>query len=268
MTEVPYKRRGNRFLKEKIRTFINHSNEVKAKLYKKYKGKIIMEFGAGILNDLRNWQAIKAERVFAAEIDPHSVQVGITRYKKLVEKGETFPAVLYLQADLTKDKIYEHEKLKGLEGKVDTIYSQFSFHYFLKDKNSFQNIKNIIHFFLKPGGKLVITGLDGLKIYKDLKDQKAIELKGEGDDEKYMYFRIGKRYNEGEILKDLGQEIRVFVISIGTPHNEYLINTDFLKKELGLKYVEKKSFPKLSKDASEAEKKYNSYMMYVVFENF
>ena len=150
-----------------------------------------------------------------------------------------------------------------MKGKIDNIYSQFSFHYFLKNKDSFTNIKNIIEFFLKKDGRIIITGLNGNKLHDDLSINKSLTMKE--DNSRFVLFKIDRLYNSNENMKDIGQKIKVFVISIGISHEEYLINSDFLSKNMSLK--EKKDFP-LSDKLNNAEKKYNSYMQILIFSLF
>ena len=104
-----YKRKKNKFFTDKIKNFKDHSNNVKDNLYNKYKGNTIMEFGAGLLNDLLRWKNNGIKKIYAIEVDSYSIEIGERRYKYLSKKY-TLPEVIYIKADLTKDKIYENER--------------------------------------------------------------------------------------------------------------------------------------------------------------
>jgi hypothetical protein len=244
-----------------IKNFKNHSNNLKNNLYEKYNGDVIMEFGAGLLNDLMRWKNNNIKKVYAIEIDKYSIDIGMKRYNEISKKIK-LPEIIYIQADLSIDKIYENKILELLEGKIDNIYSNFSFHYFLRNEKSFNNIKDIIKFFLKKNGKFIYTGLNGKKLFSDLKEEKIILMK----ENKNTLFKIEKLYNEKEEFKNLGQEINVFVISIGIPHLEYLINEEYIENNIELELKEKNIFPS-NNNLNNAEKQYNSYMFYSVFIN-
>jgi hypothetical protein len=46
------------------------------------------------------------------------------------------------------------------------------------------------------------------------------------------YFKIKRMYSQNQELLDYGQKISVYVISIGNPHMEYLVNFDYIIKVL------------------------------------
>tara|TARA_Y100001958_G_C21090515_1_gene443762 strand:- start:300 stop:869 length:570 start_codon:yes stop_codon:yes gene_type:complete len=106
---------------------------------------------------------------------------------------------------------------------VDTIACQFAFHYFLKNKSTLENAFRNIDTFLKKGGYFIFTIFDGKEIVNKVKNGN-LDLKKNNK----TIVRIKKKYSSNT-LQNLGQEVDVFVESIGN-HPEYLVNYDYIMK--------------------------------------
>lgn len=94
----------------------------------------------------------------------------------------------------------------------------------------------------------------------------------------YTLFRMKRLYPCDESFLKYGQKISVYVISIGRPHYEYLVNIEYLTKKFGSygyqlsdfkrfqeymdEYINKK---KIVKPLSQAEFKYSSLNVYVSY---
>lgn len=122
-------------------------------------------------------------------------------------------------------------KYKGLCKKgFDLISSQFTIHYYFKDENTLRTyIKNISDN-LKKGGHFIGTCYDGMKVFSKLKDLENGYLEMIDDFGNKVY-SIRKNYQvddfsykKDEIEKLFGNEINVYMSSIGKEFPEYLVN--------------------------------------------
>ncbi len=116
----------------------------------------------------------------------------------------------------------------------DVVSSQFSFHYYFKDEKTLrgylQNLKEVT----KKGGYFMGTCYDGMKLFKSfiLRDNKNIQGR---DDKDVLIYDIVKKYkinnfdyDKEDITNMLGQEITVYMSSIGQYITEYLVNFEFV----------------------------------------
>jgi len=120
-----------------------------------------------------------------------------------------------------------------LHGMFDVIVCNFAFHYFIKSAAVLNRILNEIYLLLKIGGLFIMTAHDAHKILELFNNnnvkynEKLVIGKNKvykdngGNDEPLFTF---KRLFKGNRINKAGQEIAVFVESIGQEHNEYLVN--------------------------------------------
>jgi len=189
-----------------------------------------MDLGAGKLNDLLIWPS--SYIIYAIEKDEKSIQIGEKKYLKF-NKIYKLPKVYYIHMNVLSNKILSHPLLKGI--KVDHIICNFAFHYFMKNNETFKHIIKLIKLYLKKKGSVRITTLNGTIIENILKNRKKYSIYNN----KYNILTIIKKWNK---IMDFGQEINVFIISIGKWHNEYLVKdnviiTNFEKNGFNLKKI-------------------------------
>lgn len=118
--------------------------------------------------------------------------------------------------------------------KFNIISLQFALHYFTKNSQNLQGlIENIVDN-IQKGGVFIGCCFDGKKIYKSLCDSNNIT----GNDGNDIIWKISKKYHS-QIFKDLpddesslGLSIDVYMNSIDKVHQEYLVNFDYLTKQL------------------------------------
>lgn len=124
----------------------------------------------------------------------------------------------------------------------DIVSSQFSFHYYFKDEETLrgylQNLKDLVN----PGGYFIGTCYDGMKVMKmiSMSEKDTIEAR---DEKGVLIYDIVKKYeissfdyDKDDISKMFGQEISVYMSSIGQYITEYLVNFQFvieIMKEYG-----------------------------------
>lgn len=180
----------------------------------------------------------------------------------------TLPDINQIRGDLTKDADVAMimKTLSSLYMSVDHIICNFAIHYFMKDRHTVNLLVKLVDYFLKTGGTFSFTTIDGKVLYDnfntrlptriettDLKPLgsidkliKKINIKTfnvvqegtsqttkkknviEYNHDNFTYFRLRRKYPSDENFLSYGQEISVYVISIGKPHTEYLVNVEYL----------------------------------------
>ena len=124
-------------------------------------------------------------------------------------------------------------KYRGLALRgFDVISSQFSIHYYFKDELTLRNYIQNISDNCKEGGYFIGTCYDGMRVFNLLEqsEQGRVEMK---DNFEQRVYSIAKKYSIDsftyeEINKEemFGQEIEVYMRSIGQTIIEYLVNFD------------------------------------------
>jgi hypothetical protein len=124
----------------------------------------------------------------------------------------------------------------------DVVSSQFSLHYYFKDEESLRGFCENIKYLCADDGYFIGTCYDGMKLMKTFakEDTDILEMK---DYFGSLIYQIKKKYKITDFSYDkdnisdmFGQEIEVFMASIGQSITEYLVNFEFfidLMKEYG-----------------------------------
>ena len=150
-----------------------------------------------------------------------------------IERNKLLIDILYdRQRALPKELRPLVPKYKGLCKKgFDIISSQFSIHYYFKDELTLRTyIKNISEN-IKKGGYFIGTCYDGMKVFKMFKEGSNPETIEMIDEFNNKVYSITKKYdiedfsyNKDNIENLFGQEIDVYMNSIGQTITEYLVN--------------------------------------------
>ena len=127
-------------------------------------------------------------------------------------------------------------KYKGLCKKgFDIISSQFSIHYYFKDELTLRTYIQNISENIKKGGYFIGTCYDGMKIFQKFKTGSDSEKFEMVDEFNNKVFSITKKYeledfgySKDNIENLFGQEIDVYMNSIGQTITEYLVNFQLL----------------------------------------
>ena len=108
------------------------------------------------------------------------------------------------------------------------------------------------------------TSYDGKEVFEKLKNKNTLIFKSKTNNKVAEIDRI---FTE-KTFKPYGQKIDVFVDKIGIKHPEYLVNDEYLKKQLNFKEVEKKTFDskEWKGNMSGNEREYVELHRYVVLE--
>ena len=158
---------------------------------------------------------------------------------KNAEMNNALIDILYGKNRNIPKKYMSYSKKYGDLGKrgFDIISSQFSFHYYCKNETTLRNYMNNLSENCKPGGFFIGTCYDGKKVFELLKESGSVEMKDEFDN---LIYSIDKKYDIEEFIykqgdpennnRLLGNEIDVYMNSIGQKITEYLVNFDYIIK--------------------------------------
>jgi hypothetical protein len=149
--------------------------------------------------------------------------------------------------------------------KFDIVSSQFSIHYYFQNETTLRGFCENVRDLCSSGGYFIGTCYDGMKVFdmfRQTQDPDAEGNKGKGiekgtvemkDDSGHLIYQIKQLYeiddftyqehsllNDGVMERMLGNEIEVFMSSIGQPIVEYLVHFSFfidMMKEYGFDVV-------------------------------
>ena len=124
----------------------------------------------------------------------------------------------------------------------DIVSSQFSLHYYFKNEATLRGFCENVKYLCADKGYFIGTCYDGLKLVKTM-DAMQTDILDMTDDFGSLIYQIKKKYDITDFTYDpenvetmYGQEIDVFMASIGQTLTEYLVNFEFfiqLMKEYG-----------------------------------
>jgi len=159
-----------------------------------------------------------------------------------VDRNKLLIDILYdRQKSLPKELRPLVPKYKGLAKKgFDLISSQFSIHYYFGDELTLRTYIQNISENIKKGGHFIGTCYDGMKVFQRLQDPllSALDQLENEDGRLEMIDEFGNRvysitkkyeiddfsYQKDNVEKLFGQEIDVYMNSIGQTFTEYLVN--------------------------------------------
>ena len=214
-------------------------NIVKKYLYtsylRKFKEPYVLEIGSGRGGDLHKLKINGAKYVLMTNINKGGINEAELRYENMNKQNFKVDFMVSNSSKNIRNSIQNYlDKLNQNKTLFDVISIQFALHYFLKNKTSFENFFNNINQFLNIGGYVFATFLNGNLLHQQFENKN--EIKFEGSNHKPLFI-IQKKYKN---FKNYGSSILVSGKTIGT-HEEYLVNTDFLKEYFekhGYKFIE------------------------------
>ena len=202
----------------------------------------LLDLASGSGGDTLKWKLGKLKDVVGIEIVRESVDTARDLYRKA--KGVK-PNITYIWGDSGKLIFPDFDAAldgynKGLMKKTilskymfDVVSMQFAIHYLFEDEIKLRTFLQNVSDNLRVGGYFIGTSMDGKRVYDLLKGVKKPVEGMVGDD---LLWRIEKRYDVkvwDSKKPMLGHKIEVFVSTIGIPHEEYLVNYDYLGKICG-----------------------------------
>ena len=159
--------------------------------------------------------------------------------------SETMLGILYNKhTSIPKEYKKIHKEFNNLAlQKFEVINSQFTFHYYFETEDKFKNTINNIIKNITPGGYFIGMCYDGEKIFNLLKNKSKFEYIHEDG---RLIYSIEKKYETTSFDEStspinldnvFGQQIDVYMDSIGQTIPEYLVNFKFFKN-----YMEQNGF--------------------------
>lgn len=248
---------------------MNFHNSIKSNLINTYKGNSVVDLACGKGGDLRKFLDSGFTRLLGYDSNRDNIENPVDgAYKRLykMQRGRSLKYVM-LTYDLSKKidiKSFENDNDKHVaqvihgnvrdiklhkyqdmaRDKFDLVNCQFAIHYFFESEQTLDNFLYNVDMYLKDDGYFIGTCLNGHAVKKQLK----IASKGERNG--VLLWDITKKYQKEEGV-NYGEEIEVFMESIGKTFKEYLVNLDILTKKLkqmGYSPVEQKSFKEYQDD--------------------
>jgi hypothetical protein len=266
--DVYYKRFISRdqFASRNMMDFHNYWNKYRFLLSKYVQpGNTLFDIACGQGGDLKRWIDCGLSTVYGIDKVRNNIEnpsSGIySRLLKLDWKDIKAPEYVFGTMDASmeinesyvkslgeKDDVYIGDKILKY-GKFDMVSCQFAIHYFFENETILDNFVKNVDRFLKDGGYFMGTCLDGTRVKRLLKDvptQSAVTGK---QDDRFLW-NITKLYDSEE-PPVFGDQIKVYMESIGIEIPEYLVNTSILIdkfKEYGIEPVEIRSFEDTHKE--------------------
>ena len=236
-------------------------------------GKILIDTACGVAGDLHNWMRANVNFVlgidYAAKNIMDSKDSAYTRYMNTaVERGglDNIPPMVFAIADSTKPLVdgsagnNEQEKdiLRSVFGKVkpvgsvpayveevgasrlkmgaDCISCMFAIHYFFETPATLNGFLENLSQTLKVGGYFIGCCFDGQKVF-DLLRETPVGKSKSGQEGATTIWEITRKYDVEDIPEGdagFGLPIDVNFISIGAPHQEFLVPFKLLEDKMRL----------------------------------
>lgn len=201
-----------------------HSGIVKDMLYEEYiskckKNNNILELSGGRGGDIKKWIKYKIKYLTIVDLDNEALK----QAKSRVDSSPYKINATYIQADCNENIIPKLSKFS-----YDAVNMHFAIHYMLKNKITLKNIFNNVNNKLKKNGYFIFTALDGELVF-ELLSNNSIQF-----NESYNFMKNNKkifaikRLYKQNTFEELGQEISVFVETLGDHCGEFLVNYDYI----------------------------------------
>lgn len=267
------------------KAMMDFHNSVKRKLISSNKADSLVDMACGQGGDLRKFIDSGFTRVLGFDYNRNNIEHptdGI--YARTMDRSKPPSSARYafLPYDLSQridpnafenpdDKhvanvIYGHAKDMKLSKyermaveKFDVVNCQFAIHYFFESERKLDNFLENVSAHLKEGGVFIGTCLNGYDVKNMLGDRDEIE----GRQNDRVMWNVRKLYSK-PVGVVYGEQIEVYMESIGRVMKEYLVNLDLLEKKLkakGFQKVETKGFSEYFDEDSpkldEAQKRYS-----------
>ena len=228
------------------------------------KNKRLLDIGAGKGGDLPRYFefGLTVVGVDNSEDNLHNPENGAyRRLKQRLDKdgSSDYKKIQFVAGDARKSfsepttfhgiykNIVQDQKIFSTPHTFDGATIFFALHYFCESQDIFasflQNVSNNV----KVGGYFAGCCYDGSTIFEEFRKTGNMDLVYK-DESGTELLRIQKKYTTSHFepnISSLGKEIKVLVQSIGEYHSEYLVNFEFLQKELyalGFELVSAESF--------------------------
>jgi len=266
-------KKSNIFAMRKFHTYI------KSLTYKSFAEDAdwLLEIGAGRFGDLIRWSDNKIKNIVALDVDEEAIKEGnkrLTVFKNDGSKVGNVYSGVYDLAVVEWNKVVK-ELVKPV--KFDVIMINFAIHFFMSSESYIEMLIKNLEENTEKGSFIVISAMDGNRVIDLLSKTNKGEIYEIKKNNKTI-FGLRKEYETNK-LANFGQQISVYVESIGNYNNEYLVNFDYLKDKMKNnfnvyeEYEFKQIYPKWKKnkkknipDMTTVEKEYSYLWNVLIFE--
>lgn len=227
-------------------------------MYQQNKSLSVLDIACGKGQDIMKFYYSKVSFLVGVDIDMEAltsaIDGAISRYKKFQRSKPGFPKMDFIHADLGTLLNYDDQfrALKGMSNEnrilfnkyfnnkvqFDRINCQFALHYFLKNKDIWNNFKQNLKNYLKPSGYFLASTFDAHVINKLLSntDKYTVYYTDDNGNKKILFELVKKfpNYNEKDIISE-GNGLDVYLswfMQEGNYTTEYLVDKNFIEKEL------------------------------------
>lgn len=235
------------------------------------RGSSLFDVGCGKAGDLKKWIDAGFSKVLGLDVVRDNIENRKNgAYARTIEAKKRFglntskTPIAYLTMDCSERITPEYVSLLpdeddrevaklmwGMSGKssdpqllryknfaltgFDVVSCQFATHYFFENETKLDNFVYNVSQYLKKGGYFIGTCLDGQLIKKKLASiKKGQHVQGTLDSR--VVWNIKKLYSNNRTIK-LGEQIEVFMESIGQPIKEYLVDFNLFQSKLAAKGI-------------------------------
>ncbi len=156
--------------------------------------------------------------------DTDKNEIGSTMLNMIFKRSSSYP----------KKYTRVHKNYAGIaKDKFEIVSSQFSLHYYFKDEITLRGFCENLSYLCAKGGYFIGTCYDGMKLFKTMEQLQTDTLEMT-DSFGSLIYQIQKKYTTTDFTynkerpQDMyGNEISVFMSSIGQHITEYLVNFEF-----------------------------------------
>ncbi|ARF09224.1 mRNA capping enzyme [Catovirus CTV1] len=260
-------------------------------MYQNNKSLSVLDIACGKGQDIMKFYYSKVAFLVGLDVDrdalTSAIDGAISRYNKFQKSKPGFPKMHFIQADVGSLLNYgdQFRSLKGMSNEnrnifekffneknrtqFDRVNCQFAIHYFLKTKETWNNFKQNLKDYLKPGGYFLTTTYDAhrvVELFKD-SDKYSVFYTNDKGDKKILFELIKKfpNFKENEVI-GVSNPLDVHVawfMQEGNYMTEYLVDKNFIEKELyddcDLELVDTAMFDELFEMHREYFMKYAQY---------
>jgi hypothetical protein len=220
---------------------------------------VVVDFGTGKGQDIFRYMKAAVKTLIAIDSDKAALaELVRRRYSTNKDCKGCSTTIIAIHADVNEDHdiVYSHIARFGVVS-CDAVVCNLAVHYFLKSQESMSNFAVLVKSLIKSSGRVILTILDGIKVYEKLKQ---IEYNQSWDliESEAKKFSIRKLYQDNELVP-AGQSIGVLLpFSSGQYYNEFLVNTTALINEFVLRGFDLESYEPIINELPNFESQWSS----------
>ena len=232
--------------------YTESSNENRFKMYRKFhniikqgllnvanskrKPLLLLDIGCGQGGDLHKWIKTKYGLVVGIDKVSENIQRAKQRWNELntiskekihLYTGDFSQPLIESMTEVEREKLIALQK-GDHKMDFDVISCQFAMHYFFKNTHTWMNfVRNILDRLRTNGGTLITTCMKGEFVHDSFMLQKG-EISG-------PFGTLQQKYSATDFKENpipLGYALSATINSIGTTNEEYLVNTEWFKKQM------------------------------------